>query len=445
MHTVNSLLRHAAMLIITAALLVSGGCSSTDSELMELVPASAQSVIVTNLPKVMDEAGYTTVPETLPKWITGGSDMLGKDGANALDLAHIVTFAINGSNFVSIVKVTDESALATLATNAGFTRADSDGYTVWKGTDADIAVKDNVALIAPEAVAMAKMAETKREEDGNYTLWKGVTEFLDTDRAMSCAVCVEQAGASQRGQYVCLALNGNNEAASIDFCMMEADGVKIKNDGVTTMQTDFLRYLPRNFNAVAAFGVSPKFNWDKAGEIIESIAGGQARGTFDSVFDLLKQCDGTLALAADGYTLPTGSPAVLAMIHMPQAKVDSVLRNVIEQFTSVGVPAKMREDGQTELTIPNMKIYVGSVDGYLAIGTQPFVADQNNSLTTVFEGQCGAASVQLETLRTFSLNLNYGLDLRAQMGETDTNIRVSFPGSNERPMANLISLMSLLI
>ena len=95
---------------------------------------------------------------------------------------------------------------------------------------------------------------TKREEDGNYTLWKGVTEFLDTDRAMSCAVCVEQAGTSQRGQYVCLALNGNNEAASIDFCMMEADGVKIKNDGVTTMQTDFLRYLPRNFNAVAAFG-----------------------------------------------------------------------------------------------------------------------------------------------------------------------------------------------
>lgn len=447
MHTVNSLLRHAAMLIITAALLVSGGCSSTDSELMELVPSSAQSVIVTNLTKMMDEAGYTTAPRTMPKWITGGTDMLGNnnEAAKALDLDHIVTFAMNGGNFASIVKVRNESTLATLATNAGFTHADNGGYTVWKGTEADIVVKDHVAWIAPEALTMAQLAETKRENDGNYTLWKGLIEFLDTERALSCTVCLEPANASQKGRYACMAISGNEEAASVDFCMMEADGEKIKNDGITTMQTDFLRYLPRNFNAAIAMGVSPKFNWDKVGEMIESMAGGQARGTFDSVLDLLKRCDGTVALAADGYTLPTGSPAVLAMIHMPQEKVDSVVHNVIEQFTSVGIPAKMREDGQTELSIPNMKIYVGSVDGYLAIGTQPFVADQNNSLTTTFEGQCGAASMQLETLRTFNLGLNYGLDLKAQTGDTDTTIRLKFPGSNERPLANLISLMSIFI
>lgn len=447
MHTVKNLLHNTAMLIVTAMLLAAGGCSSTDTELMELVPASAQAVIVTNLTKVMDEAGYTTAPRTMPKWITGGTDMLGNsnEAAKALDLNHLVAFAMNGSNFATIAKVRSETGLTTLATNAGFTRADNGGYTVWKGADLDIAVKDHVAWIGPEALTMAQLAEAKRKNDGNYTLWKGLTEFINTENAMSAVVCLEGTDASQKGKYVCVELNGNDEAASIDFCLMQADGEKIKNDALTVMQTDFLRYLPRNFNTALAIGTSPKFNWDKIAEIVESIGGGQARGTFDSVMDLLKQCDGTIAVAADGYTLATGTPAIMTMIHLPQEKVDSVLKDVIGQFSSVGIPAKVRPDGQTELAIPNMKVFVGSVDGYLAIGTQPFVADQNNSFTTTFEGQCGAAVMQLETLRTFHLGLDYGIDVRAQMGETDSKIKMTFPGSNDRPLANLISLLSIFL
>ena len=448
MLAITSKLRYLASVAAMVVVLILSGCSSSSSsDLMERVPVSAQTVVVNDFTRLMDEAGYAATPHMMPKWIVAGTDAIGNvdEAAKALDMSRVVTFAISGGNFVSIVKVQSESDLADLAKNAGMTRADAGGYTVWKGSETQIAVKDGVAWIAPDAVAMANLAEVKRKNDGDYTKIEGVAQFLDKVETLRMAVCIEPADKNNIGQYLCVSVKGDAEAASANCCLMGTDGAKVKNDKLTTLQTDFLRHLPRNFNTVVAMGIAPGFNWDRIGEYVESMAGGQARGTFDAVFDILRQCDGTLAIAADGYSLPSGSPAGLALIHMPQEKVDSVLNDVISQFTSVGVPAKLRPDGQTEFVVPGMKLFVGKAGNYLTIGTQPIVANQDNSFSTTLQGQLAAASVKLETLRTYNLNLDYGLDLSAKVGETDTDIQIKFPGSKDRPLANILSLMAIFL
>lgn len=402
MRTLYSSLQRAVSFLLPALLLVVAGCSSTDSQLLELVPSSAPTVIVNNLTRFMDDAGYHTVPSTAPEWISGATELLGSpdEVAKALDVSHVVSYSLGGHDFVSVLKVVSDTELDALASKAGFAKDDASGYTVWKHEGLSIATKNHVAWIAPDAVAMAQQSHAKCLSDGNYTLWKGLAEFLSTRSTLGIVVCIEPAGPDQQGRYAAIDVEGNQEAASINASLMKADGEKYTNSSLTTLQTDFLRYLPRNFNCAFAMGVAPGFNWDSVAQFIESFGGSQARGFFDAVVGILNQCNGTFAIAADGYSLPAGSPAVLAMVHMPQAKVDSVRSDFIAQITSMGVPATLRPDGQTELAVPNMKVFVGSVDGYLAIGTQPFVADGSNPFTTAFEGQRAAAVVQLETLRT---------------------------------------------
>lgn len=446
MRTIYSSLRASACLLIAALLLTLGSCSSSDSELLERVPASAGAVVVTNLSRLMDGAGYSADSGTIPQWMAPGASALGSPESvnKAIDLDHIVSFSLPGSGFVAIANLRSDSELATLAANAGMEKADADGYTVWKGSGLSIAVKDNTVWLAPDALAMAKLAASRCASDGKFTLWKGLTEFLSTRSTMGIVVAIDPAGADQQGRYAAIDLEGNQEAASITVCLMKADGEKYTNSSLTTLQTDFLRYLPRNFNAAFAMGVGPDFDWSAVARVVESFGGGQARGFFDVVASILSQCDGTLAIAADAYTLPGNEPLVLAMVHLPQDKVDSVQRDIISQFTTLGVKPILRPDGQTELCIPGMKLFVGNVDGYLAFGTQPFVTDGASPFTTTFEGQLAAAAVQLETLRTYSLSIPYGLDLSAKVGDTDTRVRIAFPGSEARPLANLLSLMAFM-
>ena len=431
-------------MLLLSTLLVLASCSSDDAELLEQVPASAGAVIVTDLSRLMDDAGYTGNSSAMPGWLTAGILGNADRAAKSVDLSHIVSFSMPGSGFVTIVRLKDDSEFAALVSEAGMTESEQSGFTLWSGNGTSVAVKNHLAWIAPDAVGMARMAATRCADDGKFTLWKGLTEFLSTRSTLGIVVAVEPAGADQQGRYAAIDIEGNQEAASVTVCQMRADGEKYTNSSLTTLQTDFLRYLPRNFNAAFAMGVGPDFDWSSVAQVVESFGGGRARGFFDVVATVLSQCNGTLAIAADAYSLPGNEPAVLAMVHMTQEKVDSVQRDIISQFATLGIKATQRADGQYVIPVPGMKVFVGNVDGYLAFGTQPFVTDGASPFTTTFEGQLAAAAVQMETLRTYSLAIPYGLDLSAKVGDTDTRVRIAFPGSTDRPLANILSLMSFL-
>lgn len=440
-----------AAMLISISVWITTGCTSSETDLLESVPASAQTVMTVNLNKLAHDAGYTdkngniALPDYMFESVPLSPEQIVALGA-VVDLEHIVAYSLGGSNFTLTFNIKDEDALKAIATASGATSSQTQGYTVYSFRGSQIAVKDGQGWCAPNAVATAELSREKRDADGSYTMYKGLTEYLNVDRPMSVIICAEAPkNAAQRGKFLCAALSGNQEGASINSCIMHASGEKISMDMLTTLHTDFLRYTPANMNIVFAAGLTDKIDWNDFSETVTSMGGTRARGFFDSIFDILRQADGTVALCADGYTLLGNDPGVLFMAHLPQNTLNTTLTELVNQASSMGMNVTRREDGQYKATLMGTNLYAGSVDGYLSIGSQPFVPTRENSLTTTFEGQRAAAYISLETLAPYVPGCNFGIALTAKTGDTDTDIHVNFPGSNAQPLATLIKLCHMLL
>ncbi len=451
MHKSTTRLCRIPLLLAAALICVLNSCTGTEEELLSAVPASAQTVITANLVRLANEAGYTdkdgniNLSDFFNETISVSPETI--DAAKeAVDLEHTVIYSLQGSSFSILCNVKDADALKALAKANSIKTSETDGYTVYDISGFKLAVKDGKIWGSEnDPVAIAKLTAEKCGSDGSFTIHKGLCGFLAADRAISATISLEQTGAPQNRKYLAAAVSGNDYTASVNACLMRASGEKIPMDMLTDIHTDFMRYLPANFNIVAAAGLTDKVNWDDIAEFIGSMGGLRARGILDSVLDIIKQCDGTAAIGADGYSLPGNEPMFILMVHLPQDKIKATEQNIANEFTAYGITPYKRHDGQTELRLPGMRIFTGNTDGYMSIGTQPFVPARENSLTTIFKGQRAAVSVKLESLAGYIQGCTYGLDLSARTGATDTEIRVSFPGSDEKPLATLLGFFRIML
>lgn len=82
--------------------------------------------------------------------------------------------------------------------------------------------------------------------------------------------------------------------------------------------------------------------------------------------------------------------------HMPQGRIAEALNTFRGYFALGGL--KVTTDTRTGMmSVPfyGSTLYLGEVDGYLAIANTPMTPTAENQLTTTFEGQQGALAARL--------------------------------------------------
>ena len=182
----------------------------------------------------------------------------------------------------------------------------------------------------------------------------------------------------------------------------EADGNQMEVSGMQTINAAVLSYVPSSLNFVAAAGFTPEMEWSTLIETISSLGGFQARGVMEILSPYIRSIDGTAMIGA-GIAEGLDHPQLMAMIHMPQNKINEALTTARRMIESNHVPCTIDENNMMAISLtPGETIYAGNIDGYLAVANFPFNPNQQNELAPLFVNKKSAISLNIPSLRTLS-------------------------------------------
>ena len=225
---------------------------------------------------------------------------------------------------------------------------------------------------------------------------------------------------------------------------IKADGKPVAFKGLKEMNPAVLAYVPESFNVAFGLGVSPEFDWSIVTKAVGAVGGFQTQAMLSVITPYLQSIDGTIFLAAgpansEAYTdLDPGNWHFVMMVSLPQKKINDIMGMVRSSLFMAGVSPKEYKDGVMIVPQYGMNLYMGNVDGYLAVSNMPFEPNRQNGLAPVFNGKNGALYVDLPTLKEFGYMLpDFGVKLSVQVNSDNSTMELGLNGS-DRPILEAI-------
>ena len=426
--------------------LVAASCSSErdGSHILDAVPADATSVTFVNL------------------------DRLAKDGVDADALAKgplplhsgmmaFVTLSDGTSLRISDIPEPDSLAAAgyLLDGEAGqplTTYARQDGSTIVADTKRGVAY---YTVFSPSRALQTISDVSAACDKLTFASNKGIADFFDKkagEAAVYGAIGQSLVGAPsaananpQDAGWIAFDVKEESGVADLTAVLMEGSGKEIEIKGLQKIDTDFLRYVPADMNIVAAAGLTPGIDWNPAGRLLAVIASPDVAGFFAVASPYLKAIDGTVAVAARVDPDSPMESKMFAMARMPREKINDLVAQIGTIAAMAGAKTTPVSDNMSCLTVPGVPgdFFIGEVDGYFAFASFPLDSKAENPFTADIEGHQAAAIVSTTegAIPAPQFPAATGINARFALDKSEAHLRLSFPGSEESPLAVIASAL----
>lgn len=417
-------------------------CSKTDTALIDNVPADASFVAVVDLDKVIKNAGceLTSTGVTLtPAMQARINATIGNQAYLRLsgmlpyvDTKHVMVFA-EQREFILTYLITDVDGYATAMEELAGKPESKDGFTVYGGRVVTAVKDDQAWTMEGDADYVVKEVSEilEKASEKNFTSHRGLVEYLEESASASVVMNLAAFGLKDTDTWIAAHVRLADMSAQGDFQLMQSDGEIIPAEGFSNVDTDFLRYVPGDFNYAVAIGVDNGETLAGWLRMVMPVMPFEQRGMLESVMPFISKVKGTIAVAgqidaeSDGDDELGHISPLLVMAKMDQADVDASVQSFVTMARGMGASVSADGNGRYVASAPGMKVYFGNIDGNLGISTIPFDSNRQNSMATAFGSRLGGAYLVLP--QGYKGMFNIPVHIKASLQPQFLQAEMTFP------------------
>lgn len=436
--------------ICLVAMLAALSACSKSNEILGSVPVSSRVITVLNVKQICADGEVDlSKPAELRGAFVSMLEFVGYLGHEGVADAEEVAFVESGDGQKYMTfYVEDADKFKELLPKT---------YT-WKGDFASgeegygICLKDNQVWMAYRS-DVAKVVESVTKSKGAVvTDLRGLAEALRTPALANVAVPATVPGAQaksdalQSSKWNILHAVTDGAKLNLSWNEIQADGNPVKIKGLQEINPAILGYVPENFNITLAAGLTPEFDWTTITRLISGIDDFQTQATLSMVIPYLQSVDGSVLFAAgpanaQAYSEPeAGNWNFIIMAHLPQAKINELLGMVRGMMFTAGMTP--RTDPATGMMVVpqyGANLYIGTIDGYLAVGTVPFSPNNQNELAPTFVNSQVAVSASIPTFQAIDPSMPaFGGNISGAVKGGEGQLSVTLPGSAGTVISNIL-------
>ena len=437
-------------------------CSKGD-ELLSTIPANVSAVVKADVKGILENSGckFTAEGLTVPASMSDLADepllkTIGKlDSEGVCSFSDVALVLDSRNRTICTFLVNDGSKFKEITSDFGWKEGE-DGYEIGEIAGNDILTDGKQAWIVFNGDtydAVKKLKEDAKDEP--VTKLAGIKGALESDNLVNAAFSGLNFGftnnntAQQETVWNVLTANVKDNKIVASSQSMKGDGETVEVKGMQPINPAVLAYIPASCNFVVAAGLTPEFDWKGVISALNPfiVRDFQMQGMVAMLTPFLQALDGTVILAAgpandDAYTdMEPGNWQFVLMAHLPQEKINQVMKMVRTAMFQAGISPTEEKDGVMVVPQYGMNFYIGNVDGYLAVSNLPFENTRNNSLAPMFVNKEAAATVEIPSLKAISAGApSFGVKLTINMEGSKGKAELSLPGSDKPILETILFL-----
>ncbi|MCM1337897.1 MAG: hypothetical protein NC187_09025 [Candidatus Amulumruptor caecigallinarius] len=427
-----------------AAVAILTSCNKTDNSLLDTIPADATLVARFDGDKLLKSAGckissdgVLETPEALRHSIDGTIGLQQASQlaavAHAIDMKNVVMYATTG-DFITTFMITDTQEFDKAMEATGAKKESAGDFDAYVGRMVTL-VKGHQGWFAEgplNAVAGEVDAMLSKASDRPFSAMHGLTQYLGSANALGIIINPIAFGIQAEDTWLAGNLTLENANALLAMQLMQADGKIIPVTMLKAINTDFLRYVPGDFNFAAAMGVAKPEDVARVAQVIGHMLTFRERGIIESLTPFLQRVTGTVSVAArlddtaadDDFSRPD----LMIMAAMSQEDVNASVQQLLAMASGMGASVSDAGAGMHLISAPGMKVYIGSVDGQLALSTVPMENTRNNSLNDSFLSR--NAALRFDMPAGYKGIFNRPATITANVQEQQMQVEMKFDGTS---------------
>lgn len=439
-----------SLAVAAIALLGMTGCSH-EAELIDTIPANVAGVARIDVSEILERAGFEEKDskfEAPDYWKDAPAELLEVFGSmdTAIDLDDVMVVQTTAGKQIITFAIKDETVLADVLEKNNKPVTKEDGYNtvetnkfsmIFNGKQGWVMEDRDVKSIISTVKAM--LSDAKKQSIAKLA---GIKQFLEKDYTVNiagntAAMTQNDTPAELQDVWGTVGINVEEKQITFEGHALKADGDIVEVKELQAVNPAALSYIPGATNFVALAGCTPQINWDGLIEAVSTLGGVQARGVMGILSPYIKSIDGTVMIAAgaspDNSFDDLDSWQFITMIHMPQAKVNEALATARDMMSRYGIPFSEDKDGVMSAQLsPDMSLYAGNVDGYLAVANRPFSPNRQNGLAKNFVNKNGGLYFDIPSLRLLNPSAPaWGINVVAEVNPDNVKGAVKLNGSND--------------
>lgn len=446
-----------SLAVAAIALLGMTGCSH-EAELTDTIPANVAAVVRIDVTELFERAGFEKKGSEVVApdyWKDAPSEILEvfSNVSDGVDLDNVMVVQTAAGKQVITFEVKDEKALTEVLEKNDKSVTKEDGYNAVSTNQFSMIFNDKQGWAMENRDVKGIISTVKAMEDDakkqSIAKLAGVKQFLEKDYTINIAgnTAAAMGGNSIPAElqevWGTVGINVEEKEITFEGHALKADGDVVEVNELQAVNPAVLSYIPGATNFVALAGCTPEINWDGIIEAI-SMLGVQARGVMGILSPYIKSIDGTVMIAAgaspDSSFDDYDSWQFITMIHMPQAKVNEALATARNMMSRYGIPFSEDKDGVMSARMtPDMSLYAGNVDGYLAVANRPFSPNRQNGLAKNFVNKNGGLYFDIQSLRLLNPSAPaWGINVVTEINSDNVKGAVKLNGTNDDILPTII-------
>lgn len=439
-----------SLAVAAIALLGMTGCSH-EAELIDTIPANVAGVARIDVTELFERAGFekkgaeVVAPDY---WKDAPAEVLEvySNVADGVDLDNVMMIQTAAGKQIITFAVKDEKLLTEVLEKNNKSVTKEDGYNTVATNQFSMIfnAKQGWAMESRDVKSIISTVKAMEADAKKQSIAKlaGIKQFLEKDYTVNiagntAAMTQNDTPAELQDVWGTVGINVEEKQITFEGHALKADGDIVEVKELQAVNPAVLSYIPGATNFVALAGCTPQINWDGFIEAVSMLGGVQARGVMGILSPYIKSIDGTVMIAAgaspDSRFDDYDSWQFITMIHMPQAKVNEALATARDMMSRYGIPFNEDKEGAMSAQLsPDMTLYAGNVDGYLAVANRPFSPNQQNGLAKYFVNKNGGLYFDIPSLRLFNPSAPaWGINVVAEVNPDNVKGAVKLNGSND--------------
>lgn len=446
-----------SLAVAAIALLGMTGCSH-EAELTDTIPANVAAVVRIDVTELFERAGFEKKGSEVVApdyWKDAPSEILEifSNVSDGVDLDNVMVVQTAAGKQVITFEVKDEKALTEVLEKNDKSVTKEDGYNAVSTNQFSMIFNDKQGWAMENRDVKGIISTVKAMEDDakkqSIAKLAGIKQFLEKDYTINIAGNTAAMGgnsipAELQEVWGTVGINVEEKEITFEGHALKADGDVVEVNELQAINPAVLSYIPGATNFVALAGCTPEINWDGIIEAISMLGGVQARGVMEILSPYIKSIDGTVMIAAgaspDSSFDDYDSWQFITMIHMPQAKVNEALATARNMMSRYGIPFSEDKDGVMSARMtPDMSLYAGNVDGYLAVANRPFSPNRQNGLAKNFVNKNGGLYFDIQSLRLLNPSAPaWGINIVTEINSDNVKGAVKLNGTNDDILPTII-------
>ncbi|MDE6495468.1 MAG: DUF4836 family protein [Duncaniella sp.] len=446
-----------SLAVAAIALLGMTGCSH-EAELTDTIPANVAAVVRIDVTELFERAGFEKKGSEVVApdyWKDAPSEILEvfSNVSDGVDLDNVIVVQTAAGRQVITFEVKDEKALTEVLEKNDKSVTKEDGYNAVSTHQFSMIFNDKQGWAMENRDVKGIISTVKAMEDDakkqSIAKLAGIKQFLEKDYTINIAGNTAAMGgnsipAELQEVWGTVGINVEEKEITFEGHALKADGDVVEVNELQAINPAVLSYIPGATNFVALAGCTPEINWDGIIEAISTLGGVQARGVMGILSPYIKSIDGTVMIAAgaspDSSFDDYDSWQFITMIHMPQAKVNEALATARNMMSRYGIPFSEDKDGVMSARMtPDISLYAGNVDGYLAVANRPFSPNRQNGLAKNFVNKNGGLYFDIQSLRLLNPSAPaWGINIVTEINSDNVKGAVKLNGTNDDILPTII-------